>query len=284
MHRTSSLLRGLLLPLLVACGGGADAPDAAPADAARVDAAVDARGGSTLAEGLITVMFESIDQVEPDLVDVTFHAWTPSAVDPDDVFGHHEREIASGAALAIGACGAVAQPPESPVTGIAGSDQVTFSSGGATIALEVEAPGRYFGRDDALPARHLDRDLTLTLGAGSEPHGGPGAIALGRVPGLAGGSSSLSCVRGAACPLEVTLQPVEELYVVVALGQVCRLDPVQAPALPAAALAQEADGVHTLRLYAVRRRPATLGDAAYQTIVVHELAMAFDLAPAAGGR
>lgn len=287
MHHTPRLIRGLVVSVVAACGGGADAPDAALVDAARSDASVDAPdAGGTVAEGLITVMFHSVNQVEPDLVDVTFHAWTPSTVDPDDVFGHREREVASGAALAIGACGAVAQPSQPVVTAIAGSDDVTFSSGAATVALEVEAPGRYFGRDETQPARHLGRDLTLTLGAGSGPHGGPGTIPLARIPGMTGTTSSPSCVRGTACSLEVTVDPVDELYVVVALGKVCRLDPGQLPALPAAALAGEADGPHSLRLYAVRRGTAALGGASYRTIVVHELSMAFDLAAdatAAGG-
>jgi hypothetical protein len=251
-----------------------DAHDRAASGA--LDATPVAAPGDVIAEGYVALLFESAFQVEPQLLDVVFFPWAPADVDPFDAFGHLEREPYSGAALDVGDCGTVTKPPPPDVTPLDGGDAIVVVAGDATLPLEDEGDD-YEGRDETSPADFLGAPLSLVAGAGSAPLGGPGTLALGAIPQLTAEADTVSCTRGVACDLGVTFDAADEVYVAIALGPVCRLDPAAAPAVPPAAFSALSDGPYSLRLYVIRRDLAALGAGRYEVFQVHELALPFEL-------
>lgn len=285
-RRPTFALAPALCLALAACGQPGDIVDAAPApDGPTPDAALDAGGADAAgrsAVGYVAAVFRSVAPAAPQLLDATFHPWAPSPASALEVFGELERELYSGAQLAVGQCGPVTKPTAPPVTAVAGGDAIALTAGARTLPLELKLDGSYDATEEADPAPYLAAPLALLAGAGSDAIGGPGTLALGALPHLQGQALTVDCVAGAPCDLRATLDAADELHAAIALGPVCRLAPTGPIAIPASVTASLAIGPHSVRIYAVRRSVASFGSASYEVFLAHELGLGIALAaPAA---
>lgn len=261
---------------LAACGSDpATFVDAAPAvDAPRGD------GAPSTAEGFVAATLTSTTMGTGNSFEAYLHAWTPGTADPVAVFNAYYDRMGSGAALAIGACTPIVQPPFTRFASLVAGGAVALTGGPAPLALEGPSnEGYYYGSDDAAGTGYSGRPLAVSVGAGGEAVGGPGTIALGALPTITITTEPQACHRSVDCALGATIGSADLVYVTVALDTVCRLDPAVAPAVPRAAFSTRPDGPGSVRLIGLRRSSAELGGGRYQVFVATERAVSISLAP-----
>jgi hypothetical protein len=244
------------------------APDAAPSDARTLTA-----------EGFVSASLTSATGGGSPVFETYLHAWAPGTADPIGVFDAYYDRIGSAAALAIGECTPIVQPPFTPFASLSAGTAVTLTGGPAPVALDgPSVQGYYYGSKNA-GATYAGPTLSITVGAGSEAIGGPGTLALGALPSITVGTEPQACTRSVDCVFDATIGQADLLYVTGALDTVCRIDPAAAPAVPKAAFATRPDGPGSVRIIAVRRGTVDLGGGHYQVFLATERAVSTNLSP-----